>query len=89
MSFLGAIGFPTFEDFEAKSTDTLKRLKIDHKIGLAGAEDSLKHLPPSSVLGHWGAIAAIRRFKKELGWIDEILEKRTVDEATAAKEVKE
>jgi hypothetical protein len=76
MSFLGNIGFPTYEDFEAKSSDTLKRIRIDHKIGLAGAEESLKHLPPSSVLGHWGAIAAIRRFKKELGWIDEILSKR-------------
>ena len=76
MSFLGAIGFPTFEDFEAKSSNTLKRIRMDHEVGLAGAEDSLKHLPSSSLLGHWGALAAIRKFKKELGWINEILEKR-------------
>lgn len=85
MSFLGNIGFPTFEDFEKKSTSQLLRIREDHRIGLAAAEESLKHLPASSLLGHWGAIAAIRRFKKELGWIEEIRRKRDEEDKLEAR----
>ena len=73
-------GMPTFEDFAEKSSEELRRIKTDHKIGLAGARESLKYLPPSSFLGHWGARAAIKVFERELGWIDSILSSRYAEE---------
>lgn len=69
-------GIATYEDFAKKSTKELQRIQIDHRCGLQGAQESLKHLPASSYLGHWGALAAIKKFKKELGWIDSILNQR-------------
>lgn len=77
-------GMPTFEDFAEKSSEELRRIKTDHKIGLAGARESLKYLPPSSFLGHWGARAAIKVFERELGWIDTILSSRHAEEKLTA-----
>lgn len=73
---MSIFGIPSYEDFEKKSSEELRRIRIDHKMGLAGTRESLKYLPPSSFLGHWGALAAIKRFEKELGWIDSILFER-------------
>lgn len=76
---MGLFGIPTYENFEEKSSEELRRIRLDHKVGLAGARDSLKYLPPSSFLGHWGACAAIKRFERELSWIDTILSKRNAE----------
>lgn len=81
---MSIFGIPSYEDFEKKSSDELCRIRADHRSGLAGARESLKYLPPSSFLGHWGALAAIKRFEKELGWIDNILFKRRSKEKLTA-----